>query len=187
MNRVLLIIWWCVVLSIITVGVVGCAKTKKSDDKTETKSEAKSEANLETKPELSFWIGDYVYLDDMRVAHSMTECPKLQNGKNLSGHTIYAMRPIDVESFVFGEYERVCSNCVSTLEFEKLKQISDRNKNIEDIYNTFVKNNYDMGTYDEFLSDISEAQYRNALYDEAIKIGLYKVGEYDLFVKKLGY
>lgn len=183
MNRVVSIIIWSVLLSAITIGVVDCVRTKKVDDKTEAKSEAKPEA----KPEFGFWIGDYVYLDDMEVAHSDTDCINLLYGKNRNGHSIYAMRPIDVESFVFGEHERVCSNCVSIHEFKKLKQISDRNKNIEDIYNTFVKNNYDMGTYDEFLSDISEAQYRNALYDEAIKIGLYKVGEYELFVKRLGY
>lgn len=176
-SRILLIIWWIFWGALIVTGIAACFRTKKEEAK----------EIIEYRPSKPHWNGSYVYLDDMEVAHSDTDCVKLQYGKNRAGHNIYAMRPIDVESFVFGEYERVCSNCVSILEFEKLKQISDRNKYIQDVYNTFVKNNYDMGTYDEFLSDISEAQYRNALYDEAIKIGLYKVGEYDLFVKKLGY
>ncbi len=132
----------------------------------------------------------FVFVDDEGVCHTDPECPKLKNGKDSYGHSIYAMQPCDTTAFIFGNNERVCSNCVSISEFETLKGISERNKRLSAdrhwIYNKLIEANYDMESYEEFVVHLSDKEKRKRLYKAALKEG-WDVGSFDEFSNSLGF
>lgn len=135
----------------------------------------------------------FVFVDDEGVCHTNPDCPKLVNGKDSYGHSIYAMQPCDTAAFVFKDNERVCSNCVSIPAFEHLKDISDRNRKASAIntdrhwiYNKLIDANYDMESYEEFVVHLADKEKRKRLYQTAIKEGL-DVGTFDEFSNLLGF
>ena len=132
----------------------------------------------------------FVFVDDEGVCHTNPDCPKLKNGKDGYGHSIYAMQPCDTVAFVFNEYDRVCSNCVSVSMFENLKAISDRNKRFNAdrhwIYDKLIGANYDMESYEEFVAHLSDKEKRKRLHQSALKEG-WDVGSFDEFSNSLGF
>lgn len=132
----------------------------------------------------------FVFVDDEGVCHTNPDCPKLKNGKDSYGHPIYAMQPCDTTAFIFGNNERVCSNCVSISEFEILKGISERNKQLRAerhwIYNKLIDANYDMEAYEEFVAHLSDKEKRKRLHQSALQEG-WDVGSFDEFSNSLGF
>lgn len=132
----------------------------------------------------------FVFIDDEGVCHATSDCLKLKNGKDGYGHSIYAMQPCDTVAFVFNEYERVCSNCVSVSMFENLKAISDRNKRFNAdrhwIYDKLIGANYDMESYEKFVTQLSDSEKRKRLYKTALEEG-WNVGTFDEFSNGLGF
>lgn len=135
-------------------------------------------------------IERFVFIDDEGICHVNNDCPKLVNGKDSYGHSIYAMQPCDTAEFAFDNSDRVCSNCVSVADFEQLKTISERNKRHNAdrvwIYNKLVNANYDMEPYDEFVKHISDTERRRRLHKTALDEG-WDVGTFDEFSKGLGF
>jgi len=135
-------------------------------------------------------LGRFVFIDDEGICHASNSCPKLKNGKDSYGHSIYAMQPCDTASFVFNDTERVCSNCVSLLKFENLKAISDRNKRFDTerqrIYNKLIQANYDMEPFEEFVVHLSDTEKRKRLHQTALAEG-WNVDTFDEFSNLLGF
>lgn len=135
-------------------------------------------------------FGRYVFIDDEGVCHVNSDCPKLKNGKDRYGHSIYAMLPCDTTEFMFDNSPRVCSNCVSSSEFENLKTISVRNKRYEAdrqwIYKKLISANYDMESYEEFVVHLSDSKKRKRLYEAALNEG-WDIGTFDEFSEGLGF
>ncbi len=135
-------------------------------------------------------VGELVFADDNAVYHTNSSCHNLTNGKDMNGHPIYAMNPCDTFVFIFKDYERVCSNCVSAEEFLHLKSISEHNKrykaNRQWLYDKMVRANYFSGSYDTFVRELSNQGVRLISYNKALELGL-AVGTYAEFTQMLGY
>lgn len=135
-------------------------------------------------------LGRFVFVDDEGVYHTNNVCPKLQNGKDSYGHSIYAMQPRDTTDFIFNDSERICSYCVSISSFEHLKFISERNKKYDAdrlwLYNKLIKANCGMGSYKEFITCLSDIEKRKHLHQIALEEG-WDVGNFEEFSKGLGF
>lgn len=156
-----LVVFYCIVL-------VGCSSESKECDQ----------------------LGRFVFVDDEEVCHLNKDCAKLKSGKDGHGHSMYAIQPCDTIEFMFGNSERICSNCVSVSDFEYLKAISNRNKLIEAqrkyIYSALVLADYDMEPYEEFIANISITERRKRLYKVALEEG-WDEGTFDEFSHELGF
>ena len=87
-------------------------------------------------------VGKYVYYDDTNVIHTNDNCIKLKFGKDEKGHSTYAKQPVDTTDLAY--VERVCSLCVDSLSFEKIRCICERN-NSRDRDRKWLFNNVSSG------------------------------------------
>lgn len=146
-------------------------------------------------------IGHFVFIDDEGVYHVDNDCPKLVDGKNSYGRSMYAMQPCDTSSLLISESNRFCAKCISITELEQLNAISKRNKDSLDninriieettddrvwIYHKLLKGGYQMEPYDVFVKNISNIEKRRKLYAVALKHN-WNVGTFSEFSKGLGF
>lgn len=140
-------------------------------------------------------VGKYIYLDDNGIYHTNSHCLRLMHGKDMNGHEIYGKQQMDTANLIISDKIdfRVCVRCVDDSQYELLKSISDRNVRLQNIkvdrkwlYNMLVKANYNMGTYEEFVLNISDPKKRQHLYQTALEEG-WNVGSFDEFSMLLGF
>lgn len=137
----------------------------------------------------------YIYRDDNNVFHVEPNCIKLREGKDEEGHDIYAKHPIDTADFYIkikdAPYFRVCANCVSDRQYEKLLEISERNKQYVDervwLYRKFVDANYDVPDFDTFCANLPDQETRKRLYNIAKEEGWISDLSIADFSRALGY
>lgn len=86
-------------------------------------------------------LGSYVYRDDNGAYHLSSDCYNLCHGRDDKGHRIYNKQLIDTLDLVTPEQFRACTNCVNDANYQRLQQISDRNKQ-RDLYRKILHRNF---------------------------------------------
>lgn len=138
-------------------------------------------------------LGRYIFMDDEYVCHVKPDCPNLQNGKDSKGgHPKYAMQPLDTATFILQTRQRVCSKCVSEATFTELQDISDRHtwiigveKNRKWLYEWLVSAGYEIGSYDDFVKQLTDPGRCRQLYQMGLDQSL-RLGTYDDFLDDFG-
>ncbi len=136
--------------------------------------------------------GRYIYEDDAYVIHADADCKKLKQGKDQNGHDIYAKHPVDTAEFV-GENFRVCAICVNDEQYEHLQAISHNNRVAKStearkwLYDKYVNDNYDMGSFDDFLYNLKSPDKRVKLYYHAHSKGWDVGSSFEEFDRIIGY
>ncbi len=133
-------------------------------------------------------IGKYIYKDVQDIYHIDSNCSSLLHQGKYKGEELYGKEMMDTSKFIIADKEfRVCANCVGDDEYDHILRISHRNENRRWLYNWFVRENYDMENFDDFIINLSDTEKRRKAYKAALDIGL-DVGEtFEEFSEIMGF
>ena len=122
-------------------------------------------------------VGKYLYNDEQEIYHIDSNCSSLMHQGKERGVELYGKEMYDTSTFVIEDrkYFRVCANCVGDDEYDHISRISQRNKsdqhNYENrkwLYDKFVRANYDMEGFDDFVKNLSDTEKRRRVYKAAL-------------------
>lgn len=74
-----------------------------------------------------FELSDYVYIDNSRCLHVAKDCLVLSFGDEEGEKPNYQVKFIATKELTQNDFDSMCSKCVSTKSFQKLKNIIDSN------------------------------------------------------------
>lgn len=118
----------------------------------------------------------YVYIDDYRCLHLNKDCIAFLTERDHLDMPLYSIRYYarkDLEISFFSSY---CRQCTEIEDYEEIKEILRINSNRRKIYD-ICELTYDMGTYDDFKSDINNPIKRKNLYDALKEDGYTGIGD----------
>ena len=136
---------------------------------------------------------EYVYIDQNDVLHISRKCPKL-NYKGYQSERLPRKELSSLNQFNF------CPHCVSDKDFTQLKELIEQNiergrekavidesvKKIKALYDTFVKEGYEMESEADFRKNLADPVKRRRAYDALVNDG-YDMETFSEFERNIGF
>lgn len=155
--------------SILCLLSISCGGKKKGDV---IKSAEEAIREINEQPNLP----EYVYMQDNNYCiHSYPKCPTLK----YSGLKRLEVRTTDFTK----KYYDFCGECVGDDLYKRL--LKSPGVEIKKLYDILIAD-YDMGSEDEFRTDLANAKKRRKLYDTLVAHG-YELPTYEKFEASLGF
>lgn len=137
-------------------------------------------ANEETK-EVPKNNDKYVYIDAGRTLHIDKRCveflPRMYDRISSEATThLHGIKYIPKNDIMPGDFYDYCSQCTEVEDYEEIQEILRINENLKLLYDTLSKD-YDLGTYEQFITDIQDSEKRKKLYDAIKNEGYTDIGE----------
>lgn len=123
----------------------------------------------------------YVYIDAVRTLHIDKRCVEYlplmyENISTEKTICLHGIKYILKNKLTHSDFYDYCSQCTEVEDYKEIQEILRINENRQLLYNILSKD-YDLGTYEQFATDIQDREKRKKLYDAIKNEGYTDIGE----------
>lgn len=123
----------------------------------------------------------YVYIDAVRTLHIDKRCVEFlplmyENVSTERTISLHGIKYILKNKLTHSDFYDYCSQCTEVEDYKEIQEILRINENRQLLYNILSKD-YDLGTYEQFATDIQDREKRKKLYDAIKNEGYTDIGE----------